>query len=968
LTKYLESLEQNRGSILISEFGALLHDIGKCHQDFIKSKSVEKSVKFHHTEIEQFLNDKLLNLLKNNLFKIYINNEDSDIFRLINDHHKPVNKITKILQTCDRKNSADDKGIVRMKQYVEKTFISTPFGFIKEKINLNCLQQRFTELQENLSNLLIKIVNNQMGISDIRETLLITLKQTFSYALGETRVPANDVTLWDHSFSTASLFKSILASAVLEQKFRNSGYKWRIFGIFFDGMGFINKGKKIAEIQNRNLIIKEIKNKLKKTFEVQYPIGNVIYEDLDGIYFTFPDFKDSVELAKECVEKVINTIYAESNNEIWPSFYLSKPSKTLTIIANILKFVSKTKKFPKMTPTLFVGGKKAEYFREPIINSPEEIGEICHVCKIRIVKTNKDRCDICENLIKGRLSKWLEEREDTIWMDEVSDINNRIAIISLVFNLNRWLDGTMIGTIYSQSFKDWLYGKKCDKKKCKSTIELLREENITILLKPNKSTVYELLDEVVRVDINDKSADRKKARGILNTFLQDLNISSSSKLKEHINNIKERIDNKTFNAKTLAAALFTKNTSPARIYRIWSETNDFFYDVIKELEENTYNQKWKRVSLSIDLNNFNLNLKTGKILEESTYIIKIRDLKPEKVTVFYEGNGQFYTIESLRKYKYQYETGEIAVKKALKEKGFYFLAKEDEPNNNLLTKEIKPKYKNMELEKYLPFISITQSPSSLRLIVPSRDSMKIIERIILLYNQRFSKVIGKLSLNIKLIVSKKKFPLYILFDAEKKMLENDIFRKYTKMNIWWDITNLRTDKFYGYYPIKMKEDKKCTLDDISLLSMGRKFFLCPGYFDFEFLLGTTDRYRIYYNQGKRGDIINSSITGRPYYFHQVKAMLDLWDILSQNLSNSQINFIEEMLIGKLREWKNVVNSTKDNVFRKFITATLQNAFREEWNNLEDERKQFLVNSALNGLLIDTIILFRHIIKEIKEVK
>ncbi|MCD6450270.1 MAG: CRISPR-associated protein Csx11, partial [Thermotogaceae bacterium] len=226
--------------------------------------------------------------------------------------------------------------------------------------------------------------------------------------------------------------------------------------------------------------------------------------------------------------------------------------------------------------------------------------------------------------------------------------------------------------------------------------------------------------------------------------------------------------------------------------------------------------------------------------------------------------------------------------------------------------------------------------------------------------------LGKLPLNTKFLVANRKFPLYVLLDAEKRMLEGEEFKTQVPMNPWWNINGIREDKHYGFYPTKsIKEGEKYTLDDLSSVSKGRIFHLYPGYFDFDLLLGTTDRYSIYYEKKKRGEEDYKLLTGRPYYFYQISKMMELWDVLS-NLSSTQKNFIEEMLTSKLREWRNVEDGNKKVVLREFAEAILKDAFDDKWKNLRDETKFFLVNSAINGgLLLDTIILFRHVIKNME---
>jgi len=1048
-------IEMNRDVILKGEIGALLHDIGKFHPDFVKSKSVEKTAKDKHAQIDEFLRPELIKFIRNSKFDITVGNEKSTIYNFITQHHpdkKTKNKIgniVKLLIACDKKDSADDKGIVRKKQHLDKTYIASPFGYKKEKIDLVCLQKRFEDLEDTLIGLFKGYISGTMSLSCFRESLMKTLEVYFSHALGETRIPSNDVTLWGHSYSTASLFKSLLAAIVCGANIDFEKPQWRIFGICWDGIEFINRGKKVAEIRAREEVIDNIKKKLKKEFEDKIPIGNAIYEDTNGIYLTFPELGNkSKELAKECAEKALEIIYKESDNELWPFFTLTKASATLTLISEELEFASEKRKIPKISPTLFVKidnkeeGEKIESnfdLKTEFDRLVDKIREkrkdteidICPICRIRPKDEKTERCEICENRRRGRLEQWLSNRQDTVWIDEVADKNNRVALISLNFYLDSWLDGTMIGTIYSQSFEDWYYGKKKKKENnrwvTKSTVQLLREAGIDEIVQPTKRTVYFLLDEVFKNLNNDK----EKAAKILDTFFQDINITPRQ-LNKHWGNIKERIGSET--KENLARYLFTQNPSPARLYRIWKETEEFFDLTVRKIQDEIYSNKWRRVKFTIDMDKFYwfnwnspkkedilsflknlgviqkdepaeieagediIKIKAGKreikilkykykvkletkgkfyeftyneksgrvyrINNTTTYILKIDNLKPENLVVFHNKDGEFYTIESLEKFKFNKRTGEEAVKEALKN-GFKHIALEDEPDKNLLINEVKSDEIKVDdkPEVYYPLIEINRSPLSLRLIVPASDSMKIIELATKFYNERFERVLGKLPLNVKLLVAKRKFPLYVLLDAEKRMLEGDEFKTQLAMNPWWNADGHRYEWYYSFYPTKpVEEGEKYTLDNLSSISKGKIFHLYPGYFDFDLLFGTTDRYGIYYKGKMRGGEDYKLFTGRPFYFYQISEMLELWDVLSSNLSVSQINFIEEMLISKLMGWRNVEDAGKCGVFMQFAEATLKNAFDRKWKDLREETKFSLVNSAINGILLDTIILFRHVIK------
>jgi len=949
-----EKIKEDREMIIKGEIGALLHDIGKCHPDFVSANSIEKSKNFKHANIDGFLNKDLINLLRHEKLKLNINGEETDVYKLITEHHNGKG-IIEFLTSCDHLDSADDKGIVRKKQSVENTIIASPFGYPKEIIDLKCLQKRLNDLEDNLMGLFKNYISGCIDLSCFRQSIILNLKTAFSHAIGETRIPSNDVTLWDHSYSTASLFKSVLCSwASGEEKPKK--LQWRLLGFCWDGIGFINKGRKVADSQKRSEIIEEIKGELKKKFEDEIPIGNAIYEDINGIYFTFPDLTDDKvkEFASECAKEGLDIIKRNSDNEIWPFFTLSKQSRTLTILAKELKFASEKRNIPKMNPMMFVEGKEDNFLNCPDMpNLGNGQQDICPVCRIRTKPEKNERCDICYKRSRGRLSKWFNNRVNTIWIDEIADVNNRIALLTLNFNLDKWLDGTMIGTIYSQSFEDWYNGSR------------LKEAGIDwSIQQPCKDSVYSLLEQVIK----HQNSDKKKAAGILNTFFQDIKIYETN-FKMHIENIKERINVENLTTETqkkLATFLFTQNPSPARLYRIWRETEEFFELVVDTIKERLYSHKWKRCSFKI--NPQGLELKNGNKLNENTpYIIKIKELEPENILVVHTSNEEFYTIESLEKFKFKEKSGIDAVKEALNANGFDWFAEEEDQYKNLLqnppikTAEINPE------EEYFPIIEITKSPLQLRLIVPASDSLKILELVIKLYNERFRKVIGKLPLNIGLLVAKRKFPLYILLDGSGRMLQSEGFKEPIKMDAWWNLDGIRKDEYYGFYPVKsLKGDEKYTLDDLCSLSNGKSYALYPGFFDFDFLLASMDRYHITYKGRKRAGEEYTYYSARPFYMYQISQIIELWEILKNNLSSSQINYIEETLIEKLREWRNVNDSNKECVLSKFVAATLKNAFGEKWEKLRKETQDLIMNSALNGLLLDTVVLFKHTIKE-KEV-
>src|SRR5690554_56360 len=470
MSNYLQEIKNNQKDILMGEIAALLHDIGKCHPDFIKKQSSndDSAKNFKHAYIDKFLDQKLIKLFKSNKFKLI--GKSSDIYSIIKNHHTPNDDLTNLIKSCDNLDSADDKGIVRQKHHIENTVINTPFGYTKEKIDLDCLNKRLKELAEKLFITLQKYSNDNK-IKTLRKEIFKNTKIVFAHTLGETRVPANDIILWDHSYSTATLFKTELCRLVLQEQYKSDDLKRRIMGFCWNGERFINKGKKVADILARKEIVEDIKNKIRESFEVCYPVGNIIYEDINGVYLTFPELKDcdkTKDLARECVEKALEIIKEKSDGEIWPFFTLSVVKRSLTVIADELKYAENLKRIPKMSPVIFLEngikerkkirlGNRKSYLSEGEFN--KKARDICRVCRIRNQNEKDETCGICRDRKEGRLKNWLKNRDSTIWVDEISDKNNRYALINLNFDLDKWLDGTMMGTIYSQTYEDWFYSK-----------------------------------------------------------------------------------------------------------------------------------------------------------------------------------------------------------------------------------------------------------------------------------------------------------------------------------------------------------------------------------------------------------------------------------------------------------------------------------------------------------------------------
>ena len=132
----------------------------------------------------------------------------------------------------------------------------------------------------------------------------------------------------------------------------------------------------------------------------------MIYEGHKRNVFYIPRIsEDSKSFIKDCAELILREIYdkKDSDNELWPFFTLSKPSGSLTIIANELKRVYEKRKIPKVHPFLLTEGGEEEPIEilidldKKVENKENERLDVCPICRIRTKSEKDERCTIYEN-------------------------------------------------------------------------------------------------------------------------------------------------------------------------------------------------------------------------------------------------------------------------------------------------------------------------------------------------------------------------------------------------------------------------------------------------------------------------------------------------------------------------------------------------------------------------------------------
>lgn len=205
---------------------------------------------------------------------------------------------------ADIRDSALDKGTGdarQAKQALAHAVISDGFGHSPRSYGPETLRALWAGAPEALA-----VLWEDQAWQDpasTRQKLRVRLEGLFRAALGETRRPTHDVTLWHHSLSTASHFKAALAEGVLRRDFGRwqdtkglfdvgsmGQIRFRLLGIRWDWRELTRQALRPVTLVSLSERREQTVAAIRQFVEVDHPIGNLIYEDDDGVLILAPGF------------------------------------------------------------------------------------------------------------------------------------------------------------------------------------------------------------------------------------------------------------------------------------------------------------------------------------------------------------------------------------------------------------------------------------------------------------------------------------------------------------------------------------------------------------------------------------------------------------------------------------------------------------------------------------------------------
>ncbi|MDE4543259.1 CRISPR-associated protein Csx11 [Thermoanaerobacterium sp. R66] len=913
----LENLKNYKDEILKAEIGALLFNLGKTHVGFSFWKPYFPNSNCIWSTYKEYVDKYLDNELKqiNKQLKDFIDSVQVNLsfqslkLKEIMQGSKSSSEFVKkvFFRGCENINSGIDKGSLG-EQIKGNLWISDAFGSFKKKVELHDLDDQRICFYNKLNNFLSS--NNYYTNPDwqkIRKFIFTEIKNWYSRLLSDSRFPINDVTLWDQAYMTATMFKAVLSNLTIlkdskkkveDYKKYYSNIKWRILGIQYDKLRLAEKGYKPQQIQWYRETVGKIDEEIKKLLEYEYPIGNEIYRDETGIYLLVgedlvEDSQKDNTLAElhigEIKDKILAICEDKSFGEFYPAIFLTKASRGLMNLSYILEKAREN--FLRVD-----WSKKQTDVCIEKSESRRAIG-ICQVCGQRFVfekdksGENKNICDIClKEKTQGRIDKWLEDTsKETIWMDELKDKNDKVALVTIKFELHDWLNGDMLNSITLQKGIDFMKEVNKLKDDLKDIYRNNQDKEVadTVLKNYTDKSLHKckVKNDVIESLLLERSIGDRWEEFICKK-LSDWDDNNNKPLKQKIDFNERKImwaqltdDDIKFLSMLILQFLLRKNPSPARLRRIWESTQEFFEDIKKNIcayadipDKRIKRYFWKDIKI---------NGKDEDIPDGEYY---------DGEAVFWANKGKVYLISY--------------IKDLTNDTKFNLKRCEDKKDIS-----VSLDLSAAKTEDYRPYLSIIDpTPISWQFIIPAEYVLNLIDNVMKKYNESFKFVYGKLPLHIGIVVQNYKNPLYVGIEALRKIrrdLENtkqlitevkaskvkDIL-KCQKIEESLNNTHRYYSLYYGNHSKGYKfyinpEDRgmHCILD-IDEIGESEEINIIPNTFDFEFLDANVRRNDIYYAEnsdissergGKRRLYIKKQ---RPYsieeYWSKFKKFRDLF--------------------------------------------------------------------------------------------
>lgn len=624
------------------------------------------------------------------------------------------------------------------------------------------------------------------------------LREAFLSTLAETRLPNNDVTLWDQSYVAAALFKSAAAGALLAQCKEwgdlKSKTRWRVLTIGLGSRHYEARAVKIGDWAGARRDIDDFFDQVRRLIEVDLAVGSLIYRDDETLAFTFPGLRfdptgqDSKGSLDEASAKVLSEAIEKQVDEYAKCGKFETPPLTL-LSESTRSFIGMVGELRKARETIAVPLHRTWAIPEP--GSTE--GHVCPVCQVRLNQPHtSDRtenarkqrvCAVCSDRRKGRLDAWLNADGDTIWISEVADANDRVALLTFGLDIEAWIGGhhveAWIGghhvdSLRSQSVLDWrrfnaVLGEYWVRNQSKRRVE----DNPVDSKSPRDSLHKHVVEILGCAATTDYKLDQRQVDLVLGNLQEGYPREES--LEEFFAKIVEdRSDAPKWDqldddgrARWIVHQLFRKLPSPGRIYRFWRAAETFFDELLVHFRQiaAAHPNRWRTRRLALEPNEG-----TGGWEDRETYAGRLENAPFE---VLYRADlGRFVTICNLARCLDADKSERSLQGRSVEIRG-------DEGRTRILT--IQRVHEPDKIAAYAPVIPLERSPQRFRVLVPLERASVCIEAAIEKWQEEFGRVWDRMPLRVGIVAFPRMTPFQAVIESARN-LEADLTD--AKSEVW----------------------------------------------------------------------------------------------------------------------------------------------------------------------------------------
>lgn len=718
-------------------------------------------------------------------------------------------------------------------------------------------------------------------------------------------------------------------------------------------------------------MLNKLKEALRQLIEDEYALGNRVYEDDEGVHFLVAD----IDWGEELTTKVREVADELTDGEIQPSVKLNGPTRRVTDLVSQMKRARE--EVPLASEPAWVQKWK-----------DTASGEVCPVCRRRPLEGDRELCEWCEHWrgegIKARRA-W---GAGTVWTGEIADSSGRVALVVARFDLRRWLDGTLLHTLFINSPQDvaakyqeiggeadWnrLY-KGVQKWLAREPLKPIRECRQALLgaQKQLRQAEDHSIPSNRRLELRQQAEQKiQKAQEQLWAGLVGQLLSQYEEKERYVCETAKELE-KAWGLSPFAAlllALARKNPSASRLLRIWQTTEEFLINQAEGLKGLV--RERERLVFALDPQ-VPSGLYTADVpgLGQVDLFVRFEDgkaqtvawLNPDRLAQLPEVGSELGTIH-LRSSR----TGRI----------------------------LDTWCKIQAHEQYFPFQVITASPNLLLAMVPAEVAMEVAAKLQQAYTIEFGKVQGRLPFHIGLIFMDAHYPMFAALDAARRLAETfdslgekvreavveeigETDQGYTlsltsdRFGTWaWRIPVRRgdgeVDWYHPYLLVKAGdgvEKRGMSLAGpfgrwvhVSQVKKGDRIAFWPGLFDFIFLDTVSRRLEASMQTDHRPSTYCSL---RPHLLERLTELEEVWNAICTipGVSEASLQGAATLLARKWKLWD----------------CPTGREHREEWEWLVDNvvarhfnGSEVIRHAVMDGTFFDAVELYRHILKrKVKE--